>query len=98
MNHGTPVIASRVGGIPDIVEDGVSGLLVPPGDADALAAAVRRLRDDPALARRLGEAGRRRVQEEVSRAGGVTPRAGLFKRAVALPRLGPPRPAPVGDS
>src|SRR5438094_232785 len=66
MNYGTPVVASRVGGIPDIVEDGVSGLLVPPGDADALAAAVRRLRDDPALARRLGEAGRRRLQEEFS--------------------------------
>ncbi len=66
MNHGTPVIASRVGGIPDIVEDGVSGLLVPPGDADALAAAVRRVRDDPALARRLGEAGRRRLREQFS--------------------------------
>ncbi len=66
MNHGTPVIASRVGGIPDIVEDGVSGLLVPPGDADALAAAVRRLRDDPVLARRLGEAGRRRLRERFS--------------------------------
>jgi len=66
MNHGTPVIASRVGGIPDIVEDGVSGLLVPPGDADALAAAIRRVRDDPALARRLGEAGRRRLREQFS--------------------------------
>ncbi len=64
MNHGTPVIASRVGGIPDIVEDGVSGLLVPPGDAATLAAAVRRLRDDPALARRMGEAGRRRLREQ----------------------------------
>src|SRR2546422_11717840 len=63
MNHATPVIASRVGGIPDIVEDGVSGLLVPPGDAAALAAAVRRLRDDPDLARRLGEGGRRRLRE-----------------------------------
>src|SRR2546422_8117848 len=63
MNHATPVIASRVGGIPDIVEDGVSGLLVPPGDAHALAAAVRRLRDDPDLARRLGEGGRRRLRE-----------------------------------
>jgi glycosyltransferase involved in cell wall biosynthesis len=66
MHHGTPVIASRVGGIPDIVEDGESGLLVPPGDADALAAAVRRVRDDPALARRLGEAGRRRLREQFS--------------------------------
>src|SRR5439155_19958662 len=64
MNHATPVIASRVGGIPDIVEDGVSGLLVPPGDAATLAAAVRRLRDDPALARRMGEAGRRRLREQ----------------------------------
>jgi len=40
--------------------------LVPPGDADALAAAVRRVRDDPALARRLGEAGRRRLREQFS--------------------------------
>jgi glycosyltransferase involved in cell wall biosynthesis len=66
MNHGTPVIASRIGGIPDIVEDGVSGLLVPPGDADALAAALRQVRDDPALARRLGEGGRRRLREQFS--------------------------------
>jgi glycosyltransferase involved in cell wall biosynthesis len=44
----------------------VSGLLVPPGDAEALAAAVRRVRDDPALARRLGEAGRRRLRDRFS--------------------------------
>jgi glycosyltransferase involved in cell wall biosynthesis len=66
MNHATPVVASRVGGIPDIVEDGVSGLLVPPGDAAALAAALQRVLDSPDLARRLGEAGRRRLHERFS--------------------------------
>jgi glycosyltransferase involved in cell wall biosynthesis len=66
MNHGTPVVASRIGGIPDVVEDGVTGLLVPPGDATALAAALRRVLDEPDLARRLGEAGRRRLHEHFS--------------------------------
>ncbi len=66
MNCGTPVIASRIGGIPDIVEDGVSGLLVAPGDPDALAAALQRLLGDRALARRLGEAGRDRLRERFS--------------------------------
>jgi glycosyltransferase involved in cell wall biosynthesis len=66
MNHGTPVVASRIGGIPDIVEDGVSGLLVPPADAAALAAAIRRVLSDPALARRLGEGGRRRLHDRFS--------------------------------
>ena len=50
---GTPVIAARVGGVPEIVEDGVSGLLIPPEDPEALAAATRRLLDTPALAARL---------------------------------------------
>ncbi|HEV8265503.1 MAG TPA: glycosyltransferase family 4 protein [Gemmatimonadales bacterium] len=66
MSYGTPVIASRIGGITDIVEDGRSGLLVPPGDAGALAAALRRLLEDRDLARRLGDAGRRRVREQFS--------------------------------
>jgi glycosyltransferase involved in cell wall biosynthesis len=66
MNHAAPVIASRVGGIPDIVEDGVSGLLVPPGDVAALAAGLQRVLDSPDLARRLGEAGRRRLHERFS--------------------------------
>ena len=63
MNHRVPVIASAIGGITDIVEDGVSGLLVPPGDAPALAAALGRLARAPDLAAGLGEAGYRRLRE-----------------------------------
>src|SRR2546421_736249 len=63
MNHRVPVIASAIGGITDIVEDGVSGLLVPPGDATALAAALSRLARAPDLAAGLGEAGYRRLRE-----------------------------------
>jgi glycosyltransferase involved in cell wall biosynthesis len=61
LAQGTPVVASRVGGIPEVVEDGRSGLLVPPRNASALAEAIGRLWDDPALARRLGDAGRTEV-------------------------------------
>jgi len=59
-----PVVASRVCGLPDAVEDGVTGLLVPPGNPAALAAAVERLIKDEALRRRMGEAGRLRVLEK----------------------------------
>ncbi len=52
---GVPVVASAAGGIVDIVRDGETGLLVPPGDAAALAAAITRVLDDRALARRLAE-------------------------------------------
>jgi glycogen synthase len=58
LAQGTPVIATRVGGIPEFIEDGRSGLLVPPKDATALASALRQLWTDPALARRLGHHGR----------------------------------------
>lgn len=54
-----PVVATRVGDLAEIVEDGVSGLLVPPSDPRALAGALTRLLADPMLANRLGEAGRR---------------------------------------
>lgn len=53
---GTPVIATRVGGVPEVVEDGVNGLLVPAGDADALASAIRRLLGEPGLRERLAAA------------------------------------------
>lgn len=58
MACGTAVIGSRVGGVPYVVEDELTGLLVEPGSAVSLAAAARRLLDDPALAGRLGSAGR----------------------------------------
>lgn len=62
MSYGVPVVASRAGGITDIVEDGANGLLVDAGDAEALAGALARLMEDRALASRLGEAGRRTVE------------------------------------
>lgn len=61
MTRSRAVIASDVGGLRDIVVDGQTGFLVPPGDPDALAAAMRRLIDDPALAATMGQAGCQRV-------------------------------------
>jgi glycosyltransferase involved in cell wall biosynthesis len=58
---GLPVVASAHGGVTEIVRHGVTGMLVAPGDVGALATALRLLADDPALARRMGEAGRRDV-------------------------------------
>jgi len=62
MAAARPVIASRVGGVPEIVRDGRDGLLVPPGDTEALAGAILRVLGDPDLAARLGRAGRERVE------------------------------------
>ena len=66
MSYGIPAIASRVGGIPDIIEDGVSGLLVPPADPEALAAAIERVARDPAYAKRLADGGRERLRTHFS--------------------------------
>jgi len=61
---GVPVVASRFGGFPEVVKDGETGLLVPPQDPSALAAALRALLSDPARRQRMGEAGRRWVAEQ----------------------------------
>jgi colanic acid/amylovoran biosynthesis glycosyltransferase len=64
MAGGAAVVASRISGIPELVKDGVDGLLVPPRDVTALAEALARLHRDPELRRRLAEAGRRRVAQD----------------------------------
>ncbi|RIK34041.1 MAG: hypothetical protein DCC57_24610, partial [Chloroflexi bacterium] len=61
MACGVPVVASAAGSLPELVEDGISGLLVPPGDIDALAAAMLRVLQEPALAQRLAAAGPPRI-------------------------------------
>jgi glycosyltransferase involved in cell wall biosynthesis len=66
MACGTPVVASAVGGMLDTVEDGVTGLLVPPRDAPALARALRRLVADPQVLARFGAAAAAAVADRYS--------------------------------
>ncbi len=72
MAAGRPVVATRVGGVPEVVEDGVSGLLVPPGDVDALAQALSRVVSDAGLRQTLGENARARCRQRFSIRGSVT--------------------------
>jgi len=66
MGAGLPVIATKVGGLPEVVEHDGTGLLIPPRDAEALAGALARLLTDPARARELGDNARRHVREHFS--------------------------------
>jgi glycosyltransferase involved in cell wall biosynthesis len=83
MAHGRPVVASAVGGLLDLVSDGVTGLLVPPGDVPALRAALVRLLADRELRRRFGEAGRERVRERFSWDAVTTSTLGAYADACA---------------
>jgi glycosyltransferase involved in cell wall biosynthesis len=74
MAAGIPVVTTPVGGIPEAVTDGVEGFLVQPGDIDALRDRLQRLLSDNALARRMGEAGRRKVES-------------TFASTIVMPRL-----------
>jgi alpha-maltose-1-phosphate synthase len=78
MACGTAVVASRVGGIPEVVADGQTGLLAPPGDPAALAAAINALILDPARAAAMGAAGRDRAGAEFSWATIAAQTAGLY--------------------
>ncbi len=63
MAAGVPIIATKAGGIPEVVRDGVEALLAPPRDPEALSAAILRVAGDPTLRARMAEAGRHRVRE-----------------------------------
>jgi glycosyltransferase involved in cell wall biosynthesis len=62
MAWGKAIVATRVGGVPEVIDDGVEGVIVAPGDPASLAAALRRLLEDPELRRRLGRAARLRAE------------------------------------
>ena len=66
MAASLPVITTPVGGIPDAIEDGCEGIMIQPGDVDALAGAVTRLLDDSALRIQMGRAGRKKAEEKFS--------------------------------
>jgi len=86
MAAGVPVAATAAGGIPETVEDGVTGLLAPVGDPTALAATVDRLLDDPALARALAEAARERVRTDFDAAVTARRTERIYREALAKPR------------
>ncbi|HEX6992821.1 MAG TPA: glycosyltransferase family 4 protein [Gammaproteobacteria bacterium] len=82
MSAGVPVVASAAGGLLDVIEDGVSGLLVPAGDAEALQRAVERLFADPGERARLGDGGRRRVRDAFGVERMASAHLALYRRLV----------------
>ena len=81
---GLPVVASNVHGIPDVVEDGVTGILVPPKDVAALSQAILRLLRDPEERRRMGRAGREMVATRYSWADNVRQMEALYNSLIGL--------------
>ena len=87
MAAGRPVISTTVGGLPDLVDDGMTGLLIAPGDAEALAGAVKILLTDPARAEAMGRAARARWEEHFSLAPFYQRTRAVYEEAInTLPR------------
>jgi glycosyltransferase involved in cell wall biosynthesis/ADP-heptose:LPS heptosyltransferase len=83
MSMGLPVVAPNVGGPLDTVEPGVTGLLVPPGDAAALADAIEKLMDDPGLRRRMGDAAVARIRKYFTLAEMTAKMDRLFEKTIS---------------
>jgi len=82
LSVGRPVVATDCGGIPEIIRDEETGLLVPPGDPESLANSILRLMNDPALADRLGQEGRRLVREHFTLEAQCDSLAALYREAL----------------
>jgi glycosyltransferase involved in cell wall biosynthesis len=85
MSIGRPIVASRVAGIPQVIADGVHGLLTPEGNVAALAAALHRVLSDRRLAAELGAAARKRVEQELRWSHIAARFETVFRRAIAGP-------------
>ena len=84
MASGTPVVATRVGGAEEMIEDGVTGVLVPPSDVPAMAGALRRVLSSPDAGAAMGAAARRRVEAEFTLAGMMNRYDALYTQEAAL--------------
>ena len=80
MGMEIPCVATRIGGVPELIQDGVDGLLVDPSDVGQLARALARLMDDPGLRGRIAVAGRRKVLQQYNLAKNAALLAGVFER------------------
>ncbi len=92
MACGLPVISSRVGGIPQVIEDGVNGLLIEAGDIDGLAAALSQLLEDRRLRERLGAAARSTIETRFSLDTALARLASIYARFGLEPRAAQPHP------
>ncbi len=86
MAVAVPVISTRVGGVTELVDDGVHGRLVPSGDVEAMATAIIRMLDHPDERRRMGEAGRNRIAADFSTARMVTQTEAVYEEFLAARR------------
>jgi glycosyltransferase involved in cell wall biosynthesis len=94
MACGRPIVATRAGGIPEIVEDGVNGLLVPIRDAHALAEAIVRALKDAELRQRMADAGLARVNERFTVERMVSETAAVYERIARRPHIAGTEPPP----
>ncbi len=85
MACGKPIVATTAGGIPEVVADGETGILVPPRDAERMAAAITTLLEDEALRQRMGEAGRRRARLHFSAERMVRETLQVYRRVAMHP-------------
>lgn len=90
MAMGKPVVGSAVGGIPELITDHENGFLVPPHDPEALAKAIERLIEDPALRKRMGEVGRSRFLEDFEFGACYRKMWAAYQAALAAPGIGQP--------
>ncbi len=84
---GLPVVATRVGGVPEIIKDGITGILIPPHSPDEIVCAVEELIQRPDLARSLADAGRKRAEESFSQEVMVEKTLAVYREAIARRNL-----------
>lgn len=84
MAQGVPAVVSNVGGMPEVVEDGISGLVVPPKNSAALTAAIRHLASDNALRKQMGQAARARVEGAFNIRRTIEKTLQMYRRLVAI--------------